>query len=126
MNPDCGTTEKLVIEAGHSPLSSAVISKTMIDKTLLGDYGYLFKFAVTIDDHGRMEGKNNAGAHQFGQCVIANNTISVNWDGSWDNTTCRAYAVDGMIKLFDVETGEWRTTFTKVIDGNNLQSLNAM
>jgi hypothetical protein len=68
-----------------------------------------------------MEGKNNYGAHHFGQCIIdqQNNTITVAWDAGWDNTTNRAYDIDGKIKLFDVGTGQWRTTFYDFTDGCN-------
>ncbi len=119
MNPDIGTTESTIIDAGYQPLSGQQLAQTIVGKTLLGDYGYLFKFIVAINANGSIEGKNNAGAHHFGKWVIdeAEGTISLQWDSGWDNTTNRAYAVDGLLKLFDVNGGEWRTTFTSISDG---------
>ncbi len=126
MNPDSGTTEKTIIDAGHIALSGRQIAEKMIGKTLYGDYGLFFKFAVTIDSLGRMEGINNAGAHQFGQCTIDENTISVNWNGGWDNTTNRAYFIDNQLKLFEIQTGQWQTSFTKIVDGCKLPRIETL
>ncbi len=65
-----------------------------------------------------MEGRNNVGSHHFGEWSVnmENKTFTVKWDG-WDNTTTRAYDVDGQIKFYDSDTGHWRTTFKKFEPG---------
>ncbi|MCK5922865.1 MAG: hypothetical protein KAG66_18125, partial [Methylococcales bacterium] len=44
------------------------------------------------------------------------NTISVNWNYGWDSATTRLYEVDGAIKMYDINTGRWRTTLNQSID----------
>jgi hypothetical protein len=121
MNPDMGTRESEIVEGGYRQLTGDELTSKLVDKTLLGEYAAVFRFIVCIDKDGKMEGKNNYGAHHFGQCIIdqQNNTITVAWDAGWDNTTNRAYDIDGKIKLFDVGTGQWRTTFYDFTDGCN-------
>ena len=119
MNPDISVTEAMIVEAGYEPLSADELRQKISNKTVFGDYGFLFKFVNVMEENGAMEGRNNAGAHVFGKWSIDSQagTISVNWDGGWDNTTTRAYWVDDQIKLFDVDSGQWRTTFTSISDG---------
>ena len=119
MNPDNTTTEAMIVKAGYKPLSGEELRQKISNKTVFGDYGYLFKFVTVLEENGAMEGRNNAGAHNFGKWSIDNHaaTISVIWDSGWDNTTTRAYWVDEQIKMFDVADGQWRTTFTTITDG---------
>ena len=119
MNPDISETEANVIAAGHVHLSAAELTQKILNKTVYGDYGLQFKFASTIKEDGTMEGRNNAGAHNLGEWSVdaQNNTFSVMWDAGWDKTTTRAYWIDGKLKFFDSHNGQWRTTFTKILDG---------
>ena len=119
MNPDAGTLESQTIKGGHPQLTASELVENLVDKTLLGDFAALFKYIVAIDKNGNMEGKNNAGAHHFGKWSIdeSNSTFTIWWDSGWVNTTNRAYNVDGKIKLFEIETGQWQTTFTQITQG---------
>ncbi|MCP4073175.1 MAG: hypothetical protein GY742_15775 [Hyphomicrobiales bacterium] len=118
MNPDIGIIEAMIIEGGYPQLSGEELKQIIAGKTILGDYAYSFKFVAFINRNGTMEGKNNVGSHHFGEWSInkKTKTFSVLWDSGWDNTTTRAYLVDGKIKFFDSDTGQWRTTFTEISD----------
>jgi len=119
MNSDMGTTEAMVVKKGYRQLSGEELERRMGGKTVRGDYLYEFKFITFFDRNGTMEGRNNVGAHHYGEWSIdtKNETIPVQWDGGWDNTTSRAYDVDGEIKLYDASTGQWRTTLRGFEDG---------
>ncbi len=119
MNPDIGTTESSMISGGYPHLSGDELMQKISGNTILGDFGYLFKFIMTVGSEGALEGKNNAGAHHFGRWSIdaSENTMTVEWESGWINNTSRAYEVDGKVKLFNIETGEWMTTFTDIIVG---------
>jgi hypothetical protein len=119
MNPDFGTSEAAIVKRGFSVLTSKELVGKISGKTVWGDYGQMFKFVSVIHSDGNMEGKNNAGAHNFGKWASdeVENTFSAQWDAGWDTTVTRAYEVDGSIIFFDVSDGNWRTTFTKISDG---------
>ena len=118
MNPDLNTQEQTVIEAGHTQLSGPEMAQIIVGKTVWGDYGAAFKFVSVIREDGSMEGTNNFGSHNLGRFSIGDdNTFSVQWNAGWDTTTTRAYAVDGQVKFFDCDTGQWRNTFTRIVDG---------
>ena len=112
MNADFGTTNAILAKNGHPQLSGKELRNRIAGKTASGDYGEAFKYVLFFDANGTMEGKNNAGAHNFGAWSIndPDDTISVQWDAGWDATTTRAYDVEGEIKLYDSDTGLWRTT----------------
>lgn len=118
MNPDNGAQEATLIAAEYPPLTADELRQTISNKTIYGDFGAFFKAVTTITADGHMEGRNNAGAHVFGHCVVNNDgTLTLKWDSGWIDATLRAYHVDGQIKFFDVTSGAWRTTFTHVEDG---------
>lgn len=75
--------------------------------------------AVGVD--GTLEGKNNAGAHTFGQWRIdlATGEMSVNWRAGWVASTTRVYEVDGSLKLYEKATGRWATSLHRFENGTN-------
>ena len=119
MNADFGTTNAILVENDHPKLSGKELKNRIADKTAAGDYGAAFKYVSFFDANGTMEGKNNAGAHNFGTWSIndLDGSISVQWDAGWDATTTHAYDVEGEIKLYDSDTGLWRTTLYSFKDG---------
>ena len=121
MNEDIGSTEATLIEAGHKSISGQELGHRLLGNTILGDFAFQFKYLMTISKDGALEGINDVGSHHLGQMAIDNgtNTISVQWNDGWVNTTSRAYEADGKIKLYNIENGQWSTTFTKVLDGTD-------
>lgn len=119
MNPDFGTTDADLAKDGHTQLSGAEIRGLISDKTASGDYGAAFKFVTYFESNGTMEGKNNVGAHNRGAWSIndRDGTLTVSWDAGWDATTTHAYNVGGDVKLYDHNTGQWRTTLYNFTDG---------
>lgn len=111
--------ETKIIEDGYQKLSAEELKQRIGDKTIRGDYYNGRKYIVFINRDGTMEGKNDIGTHSFGDWSVnmKDNSFTVIWDSYWDNTTSRAYDVDGEIKFFDSRTCQWRTTFKKFEDG---------
>lgn len=116
---DLETTEKMIIENGYNQLSGEDLKLRIVGKTHWGDYYNGRKYIGYIDHDGTMEGKNDLGSHVIGKWSIntEDKTITVEWDGYWDNWTGRAYDIDGEIKFYDTTTLKWRTTFKKYKNG---------
>ena len=108
--------EKDVIEKGFRLLSGAELLSKITDKVILGDYLMGYKYITEFYEDGTAEGINHVGSHNFGSWVIdlENHTMVTKWDNGWFDTVTRAYEVDGNIELFDVDTGNWRTTFKDI------------
>lgn len=121
MNEDIGSTEATLIKAGYKCISGRELGQRLLGNTILGDFAFLFKYIMTISKDGALEGINNVGSHHLGQSTINNtaNTITVHWNDGWVNTTSRVYEVDGKLKLYNIENGQWSTTFTKLMDGTD-------
>lgn len=121
MNKDMGSTEALMVEKGHKQISGQELRQRLLGNTVLGDFAFAYKYIMTISADGALEGINNVGSHHFGQLTIADaaNAASVQWEDGWANTTSRAYDVDGEIKLYNIENGQWSTTFTRVLSGTD-------
>jgi hypothetical protein len=116
---DSKTAETIIIESGYHQLSGEELKQRIGGKTIRGDYLYGFKFVTFFDRNGSMEGKNNVGAHHFGEWSVdmKDKSFTVKWDNGWDNTTSRAYDVAGEIQFYDCTTGQWRTTFKEFEEG---------
>ncbi len=121
MNKDAGSTEALMIENDHKQISGQELKQLLLGNTILGDFGYMFKYIMTISADGILEGINDVGSHHFGQMSIDDSagTVSVQWVDGWANTTSRAYEVEGKIKLYNIENGQWSTTFTTILSGTD-------
>jgi hypothetical protein len=111
-------TEKTAIENGFKHLTGKELCDRIINKTFYGDYPMGYKFVADIFENGKTEGANNVGSHDFGNWVIdmEKHTLSLIWSKGWLDTCTRAYEVKGNIEFYDVETGNWRTTFKKFIN----------
>ena len=114
------STEKDSIENGHHQLSGNELLSKINNKTIFGDYLMGYKFVTDIYENGTAEGINNVGSRDFGHWVVdmKANTLSIKWDNGWIDTVTRAYDVNGSIEFYDVDTGNWRTTFKKFKKGN--------
>lgn len=121
MNEDIGSNESTLIDAGYNHISGNDLRQLLLGNSILGEFAFLFKYIMTISADGTLEGINNVGSHHFGNMTFddALDTISVHWTTGWVNNTTRAYSVDGKIKLYDIENGQWSTTFTKIMDGTD-------
>lgn len=123
MNKDMGSTEALMLRKNYKQISGQELRQRLLGNTILGDFAFAYKYIMTIGIDGSLEGINNVGSHHIGQLIIAdsNNTVSVQWEDGWENTTSRAYGVDGEIKLYNIENGRWSTTFTRVLHGTDYE-----
>lgn len=119
MNPDCTSTEADMQALGLTPLTAEALTAKIVGKTVYGDFGFMFKYVMAVDEAGTLEGKNNAGAHTFGQWTIdpATGEMSVEWQAGWVASTTRVYEVNGSLKLYEVATGLWATSLHRFENG---------
>ena len=110
-------TEKDIIERGFIQLTGKELFSRISNSTIHGDYPMGYKFITDINEDGKAEGVNNVGSHDFGNWEIdmEKHTLSIKWKNTWFDTITRAYDVNGNIEFYDVDTGNWRTTFKKFI-----------
>lgn len=111
-------TEEEILAKGHTQLSGKELLLRIQNKTIFGEYLMGYKFVTDIYENGITEGINNAGTQDFGNWNIdyEKNTIQLVWRIGWFDTLSRAYEVNGSIEFYDVETGNWRTTFKRFVD----------
>lgn len=105
-------TEASAIERGGRLLSGEELTSRLVDKAISGDYLRGFTFQASFKRDGTLEGVNNVGTHDVGHWTVdlQTSTLTLRWDRGWDNTTCRAYEINGLVELYDHDTGQWRTT----------------
>lgn len=79
-----------------------------------------YKFVADIYENGMVNGINNVGTTDSGNWRInfETHTLQLGWKNGWIDTLTRAYDVNGYIEFYDVDTGNWRTTF-KIIESLN-------
>jgi hypothetical protein len=109
------STEEDMIKNGHRQLSGKELRSRISNKTIYGDYPNGYKFVTDINENGIAEGINNVGSYDFGSWLIDAdvNTLSLKWNNGWVDTVTHAYDVNGNIEFYDVDSGNWRTTFKK-------------
>ncbi|MGV6829404.1 MAG: hypothetical protein ACWA45_08400 [Flavobacteriales bacterium] len=106
-------TEEKAIQYGFKQLNAEDLLKKISNKIIFGDYPMGFTFVTKIENDGNLKGLNNVGFKDEGTWFIdnKNNTLHLQWNRAWANTITRAYEVNNNIEFFDIETGNWRTTF---------------
>jgi len=111
-------TVKDVVGQDCPQLSGEELLSKIANKTIFGDYMMGYKFIIEFYEDGTAEGKNHVGSHNFGTWSIdrEKHTMSTSWSNGWIDSTTRAYEINGHIQLFDIDTGNWRTTL-KVMKG---------
>jgi len=107
-----------VIEKGFIPLTGEDLKSKISGKQVRGQYLYGYKYIGVFHADGTTEGENNVGSHHFGEYVVdlKNHTLCLLWDNGWDNTITKAYNINGEVHFFDVATGNWRMSFTEIIE----------
>ena len=108
--------ESDILEKGNIHLSGDSLKQMIVGKKMRGDYLYGYKYEGKINSDGTMEGVNNVGSHHVGKWSIdlANHTLTFVWNTGWENWTAKAYKINDEIHLFDIETGNWRTSFNEI------------
>ncbi len=106
------TNENEIVEKGHRRLSGPELEDLVKGKKFTGLYRPPFKYIVSIDADGTLSGENNFGTKDSGRWSIDPSTgeFTVSWQNYWDANTTYGYAVEGAIHLFDIQTGNWRTS----------------
>ncbi len=120
------SAETLIIERGYSKLTGEELKERIIDKTVSGDYLYGRRFKGYTSSNGMLEGENDLGVHLFGQWSIDmnNNSITMIWEGNWHNTITYAYNVESEIRFYDIDTGNWRSTYRSIEEGKKTLVVN--
>ncbi len=103
----------------YAPLNAEEIQLLIVGKTFLGSFPPSFKYIISVNIDGSLEGKNNYQHYDIGKWIInaENNTLSVNWDFGWVNSTNHVYLVDDVVKMFDSTSSKLNTSFDELIEG---------
>jgi len=111
-------TEKTALENGFKLLKATDLYEKIINKTVHGNYPMGFRFISKIFENGKTVGINDVGSKDIGtwRFDFDNNTFHLQWKNGWQNTITRAYEVNGNIEFYDIDTGNWRTTFVRAIN----------
>jgi hypothetical protein len=122
MQKDHSLTQETIISQGHQRLSKQELETLTINKTVWGDYYYnneWFLYVSYINQDGTMQGENDLESYNEGRWKInQDGSYTVEWDGYWEDWTAFVYSVDGELMFFDTTTEKWRTTFTKLVEGD--------
>ena len=108
-------TEKTAFSNVFKQLTGLELKERIINQEVNGDYPGGFTFVARIYENGTTEGVNNVGHSDSGNWTIdfEKNIILLEWENGWYDTTTRAYEVNSTIEFFDIDTGNWRSTFKK-------------
>jgi hypothetical protein len=111
-------TQQDMIDKSYKMLTQKELFGILSDTTITGIYLYnntWYKYMVNSFNDGNIEGKNNIGSFNEGRWQINSDaSMSIEWDGYWEDWRGFAYKVDGRIMFFDATTKKWRTTYTLV------------
>ena len=110
-----------MIDNAYKVLNSKDLTRIFSDTTITGNYFYnntWYKFMINSFADGTVEGQNNVGSYNEGRWQVNDDdTMSIEWDGYWEDWTGFAYKVNDEIMFFDTTTGKWKTTYTLIEDG---------
>lgn len=121
MNIGIGTSIDQAISVGWHPVSGQELWEIVVGNTVWGDYPGGFRFVSYCDPDGTCIGTNNVGSDNAGNWEIDKDaaTLSTSWDRGWLPTMTRAVSRDGVVHFFDHDTGNWRTSFTRIESGRH-------
>lgn len=107
---------------GLEPLSAKTLKARVWGKCFFGVFRFPFLYTMKIAQDGALWGRNNYGTEDSGLGAIDETTgaFTVSWQNHWEANTSFGYLVDNAIHLFDVQTGEWKTTLLREIDESEL------
>ena len=107
-----------VPQKDHVQLDAKGIERHLVGKTFFASFPPSFKYIVSINKDGSLEGKNDHDHYDTGTWVMdaENNTLSVSWDLGWGSSTSHVYLVNNIVKIFDSTSGKLNTSFDEQID----------
>lgn len=100
-------------------LSAEEIERHIVGKVFLGSFPPAFKYIVSINDNGSLEGKNNYQHYDTGEWSIdaETNTLSVKWSNGWEASTNKVYLTGGVVTMFCASSGKLNTSFDEQLQG---------
>jgi len=119
---DNNLTRESIIQQGYQMLTAKEIEDIFADATITARYFYSnswYKAVTNSYSDGRIEGENHVGSYNEGRLSVNknNNTLSLEWDGYWEDWTAVGYRVNDEFIFFDADSGKWRITLTLVEKG---------
>jgi len=114
------TSKHDLVSQGYTPLTKEELLKLIANNTVRGDYEYSGHriYKTFMNANGDMQAKNDWGSEETGRWSVANDgSMSVEWEGYWEDWSALAFKVDDEIKFYDSISGKWRTTFHQIMQG---------
>jgi len=114
-------TRQDMIDKSYKMLTKEEIQKTLSGTTITAKYFFnnsWYKAMTNSFADGTIEGQNNVASYNKGRWQVnEDDSLSLEWDGSWEDWSAFAYKVGDEIMFFDITTGLWRTTFSLIEAG---------
>lgn len=115
-------TREEIISQGHKMLKAQEIKDMFNDTTVTARYFYGKKWYVAKTNsfkNGIIQGQNHVGSYNEGKWSVneKDNSLSLTWDGYWEDWTAVGYKVNDEFMFFNTDTGTWRITMTLVEQG---------
>lgn len=103
-------------------LNAKEIKDMFCNATITARYFYSNTWYIAVTNSfqdGRIEGQNNVESYNEGRWSVEekDNTLSLAWDGYWEDWTAIGYKVNDEFMFFDTDTGKWRITLTLLEKG---------
>ena len=111
-----------MLKENYPMLEAQTLKEIFIDATITARYYYAnnwYKVKTNSFKNGEIEGQNHVGSYNEGRWSVNDkeNSLSVEWDGYWEDWTGIAYKVKDEVMFYDWDTGNWRMTLTLVEQG---------
>ena len=100
-----------VSEMNSAALTRDKLQEQLMNKRINGLYRLPFTYEMQLNEDGTLWGRNNYGTEDVGKWTISDTgEMTVSWQSYWDAHTTRVYLENGVLHLFDIDTGNWRTS----------------
>lgn len=121
-NTDNALTREEIVNQNHPRLTSEELRTLFSDTTTTARYFYANKWYIAKCNsfsNGFISGQNHVGTYDEGTWKVnnENHSVSLEWEGYWENWTAHVYKVNDEYIFFNTDNGTWRMTITSVEQG---------
>ena len=110
-----------IINEGHKRLTAQEIKDIFNDATITVRYYYANRWYIAKSNswsNQEIKGQNHVGTHDEGRWQVNDDdSLSIEWDGYWEDWRAFGYKVKNEWMFFDTQSGRWRITLMEVKKG---------
>lgn len=121
---DIPHSAEAALAQGYERLTAQALKLRFVGQCFLGLYRPPFSFVMCADPTGKLWGENNYGTADQGQWAIddASGVMTVSWQNYWDSHSTWAYSKGREIHQYDVDTGNWRSSFLREMSKQDVEA----